>query len=176
MSAEKSPSQPGFWRSWITPFRPLPTGKLDDGLYAVRVGVVNLFLCAHNSGYLAIDSGISPVLLQRALCRLGILPSQVTHVLLTHGDVDLTAGLYAFPEAIIYLGEGDVPLVEGQLRRSLGILKAPRLPRPYRTLVDGAELEIGGLRVRAIRRGPPAIGWLGGCSLRATCSLCGRGW
>lgn len=142
--------QPGFWRSWITPFRPLPTGALADGLCAVRVGVVNLFLCAQASGYLAIDSGSSPRSLQRALHRLGILPSQVTAVLLTHGDVDHTGGLRALPEATIYLGAGDVPLVEGRVRRSLGILKVPRLPRAYHVLQDGAELEIGGLRVQAL--------------------------
>lgn len=143
-------SQSGFRQSWITPFRPLPTGQLDEGLYAVRVGVVNMFLCSHAEGYLAIDSTSSPASLQRALRMLAISPAQVTHVLLTHGDVDHTGGLRAFPQAAIYLGEGDVPLVEGQIRRSFGLLKAPRLPRPYRTLADDAELEIGGIRVRAL--------------------------
>lgn len=133
------------------PFHPSPTGLLDTGLYVARVGVVNMFLYAYGAGQmLAIDSTTGGGALFRALRRLNIEAERVSALFLTHGDADHTGGLSAFPNATIYLGAGDASLVEGRIRRTLGILKAPRLTSPYQTLVDGQQVDLGGALVKAL--------------------------
>jgi glyoxylase-like metal-dependent hydrolase (beta-lactamase superfamily II) len=141
----------GYWRTLVTPFHPLSTGILDDGLFVVRVGVVNMFLYAYGKDhYIAIDSTAGGRGLLRGLLELGVAPSQVTHLFLTHGDADHTGGLRVFANATVYLGCGDAPLVEGEIRRTLGLIKAPRLSRPCLVLADGAKVEVGRARVQAI--------------------------
>jgi glyoxylase-like metal-dependent hydrolase (beta-lactamase superfamily II) len=46
--------------------------------------------------------------LDRQLAELGYKTSDVTHVIASHTHFDHTGGLYLFPEARMYVGEGDI--------------------------------------------------------------------
>lgn len=77
--------------------RPLETQRLCADLYVIQDGFANVFLVNTGDGFIAIDAGINPQNIAREMKILGIEPSAVKAVLITHSDIDHVYGLGAFP-------------------------------------------------------------------------------
>ena len=132
-------------------FHPHPTGWVNERVYAItQRGMVSLFLVRTPQGALAIDTGQSASGIPAALQAAGIAAESVGQVFLTHSDSDHTGGLGAFPQARVYLGADEEPLIAHRRTRFLGLTHVPRLTVPYVTLTDRQEVRAGGLTVQVI--------------------------
>ncbi len=130
-------------------FSVAPTGKVTSKVFVVSGKMVNFYLIQGPEGLVAIDTGPSRPDAHGQLETLGIDPSQVVAVFLTHSDYDHTGGLALFPQARLYLGQGEEPLVTGKVRRMFIRFNKP-LDRPYSLLADGQTVTEAGLTVQAI--------------------------
>lgn len=130
---------------------PDPTGPVCDDLWVVREGMVDFYVVRVETGLFVVDTGIHPEHTASEMARLGLDPASVSHVFFTHSDFDHTGGLAAFPDtASLFIGRGEIPLLEGRMARSLGIVKNKPLPRPPTWVDDGFTLEVGGRTVLAL--------------------------
>lgn len=129
---------------------PLPTGKVHDRLLSVQIGTVNFYLLPHRSGYAAIDTGYCPMVIRRELTKLKIDPALITHILLTHSDVDHAGGLSVFNRSTIYLPALEEPLIRRQIPRKYGHIYNIFINRPYNLLQDDETLIINELRIDCI--------------------------
>ena len=147
----------------------LPTGKVEhaavpDGLgfYAVRSLHANWFVLKMESGEAMIfdagywtsgKNGLPWELGNWFCCRkgdakykgslhaIGLDPSRVTVAAMTHSDIDHVGGLPVFENAAVYMGEGERPLVEGEVEHFKG-LKAARITG-LEYLKDGDQIRFG---------------------------------
>jgi hydroxyacylglutathione hydrolase len=141
---------PAVWNAANCFFYPSPTARLDGGVYAVRDGDVNMFLYTDGTDTIAVDSGCSAKSAGRELKRLGVDPSCVTHLFLTHAVPDHAGGLALFPGARIFLPQAEEQMVDGATARFPGLFRNPAIHRPYELVRDGEVVAAGGIRVRAV--------------------------
>jgi hydroxyacylglutathione hydrolase len=141
---------PKVWRLYSAMWYPVDTGQVVEHVYAVRVRDVNMFLYADGEHAIAIDAAYAGAALFEELRRLPIARESVTHLFLTHADVDHTGGLDAFPNAQIYLSRDEEQIVDGTTPRFLGLYHCPRLARAYFLLSDGDVVTVGPIRVQAV--------------------------
>jgi hydroxyacylglutathione hydrolase len=132
----------------IKQMTPLETGQIIAGVFAVKDSYVNLYLVKAANGYIAIDSGISPESVGKELQKLGINPTDVAAVFLTHGDSDHTGGLGVFQNAKIYLGADEEQMIDGRTARFAFIKNKPIAKHDL--LSDNQDVDINGLMVTAI--------------------------
>jgi hydroxyacylglutathione hydrolase len=119
-------------------------------VYAVRVRDVNMFIYGDGEHAIAIDAAYAGGRLCEELKRIPIARESVTHLFLTHADVDHTGGLDAFPNAQIYLSRDEEQMIDGSTARLFGLYHSPRLERAHSPLNDGDVITVGTIRVRAI--------------------------
>jgi hydroxyacylglutathione hydrolase len=141
---------PKIWRLYHAMWYPVDTGQVAEHVYAVRVRDVNMFIYADGEHAVAIDAAYAGDALFEELKRLPIPPESVTHLFLTHADVDHAGGLDAFPGAQVYLSREEEQMIDGTTARLLGFYHCPGLARAYSLLDDGAVVTVGTIRVRAI--------------------------
>jgi len=108
---------------------PLDTGEVIPGVYVIREtdDIANLYLVkTPEDNYIAIDAGRNPEKVRSEIKKIGIDPADVVAVFLTHSDDDHASGLPAFSNAVIYLHEKEVQMIDGTAKRSiLGYNKWP---------------------------------------------------
>jgi glyoxylase-like metal-dependent hydrolase (beta-lactamase superfamily II) len=147
----------GLCLAWpMLVMRPAKTGQipLADGQYlAIRSGRGAMYLTDTGDGYLAIDAGTKAGSVKAGLAALGIDPAQVKWVLLTHSDYDHVAALPLFENAEIYMGEGELGLLNGTVNRNAS--GGNKLPDgigldAIQLLQDGDELLFGGVSVKCV--------------------------
>jgi len=81
----------------------IETGEFLPGIYAIKDGFVNVFLIKDGQTYIAIDAGMNANNVKQGFDELGILPEEVTVVLLTHTHGDHTGALLKlFDQATVY--------------------------------------------------------------------------
>jgi hydroxyacylglutathione hydrolase len=141
---------PRVWRLYSAMWYPVDTGQVMEHVYAVRVRDVNMFIYADGEYAIAIDAAYASAALFEELKRLPIARESVTHLFLTHADVDHMGGLDAFPNAQIYLSRDEEQMIDGTTARFLGLYHCPRLERAYSLLSDGDVITVGTIRVQAI--------------------------
>jgi hydroxyacylglutathione hydrolase len=129
----------------MTPFE---TGEIVAGVYAIRDSYVNLYLVKNAGGYIAIDSGIQPEVIQRELKKVNVDASKVSAVFLTHGDSDHVGGLSVFQNAKFFLSNEEEQMIDGRTARFM-VFKNKPIPKHDR-LDDSQTVEIEGLKVMAI--------------------------
>lgn len=128
---------------------PVETGKIREGLFSLRTDFVNSYLVSIASDeYLAIDCGLSAEETKAQIEALGIDPSQVKAVFLTHSDYDHMGGIALFDEAEIYLPEKEIAMIDGTVDRAPFMENS--LPVPYSVIKDGQTVEMNGISIRAI--------------------------
>jgi N-acyl homoserine lactone hydrolase len=122
-------------RLWAldSPTFTLDAGTLMYGLTGELTIPLPAYLIEHPRGLVLFDTGLVPAAhddpyavygdlatftkldtrpdqrLDRQLAALGYKTSDVTHVIASHSHLDHTGGLYLFPEARFYAGEGELP-------------------------------------------------------------------
>lgn len=134
----------------FNPLEPIETGWITRKIAAVKIATVNFYLFGWEGGYIAFDCGFSKAEITKELAVLGIRPSQITHVFLTHSDFDHMGGIDLFTGAQVFLSKKEAPMVTGKISRRFGFLYNKRLSRPYRCLSDGEVVRVGKVAVRAI--------------------------
>lgn len=73
---------------------PVPTSKIDNNLYAIKDGDVNLWIYKKNNTTLAIDTGYkNNIKLKNILKKFNIKNEKIDYVFLTHADIDHAGGL-----------------------------------------------------------------------------------
>jgi glyoxylase-like metal-dependent hydrolase (beta-lactamase superfamily II) len=128
---------------------PIGTGKVSENLFAVRTETVNFYVYRSGEAILCFDTGYRRWLIREELRQLGIEPDMVTHVFLTHADIDHSQGLRVFKNAELYLSCREERMFKG-IRSVRRAIRTPRILRPYRLLADGDTVRIGDVTVRAI--------------------------
>ena len=141
---------PKVWKLRRSLWYPLDTSQVAENVYAVRVGDVNMFIYANGEHAIAIDAAYGGDTLREELKRLPISPESMTHLFLTHTDVDHTGGLDLFPNAQIYLSEDEEPMIDGTTPRLFWVYHSPKIGRAYTLLADGDVITAGAIRVQAI--------------------------
>ena len=127
-------------------FRPAPTKKVTDDLYAVRCGFVNFYVLKTDNGVIQFDTGMSPFFAKRGLQKLGISPDVITHIFLTHTDYDHVGGLAAFPQAMRYISKPEEQMINGKTARR-GVLHNRKLSN-YHLLEDGDTVSVGNYTIK----------------------------
>jgi len=112
------------------------TGAVDDGVMAIRDGIVNFFVVKGPAGLICFDAGWRPARTARAFEALGLAVAQVVGVFLTHSHWDHSGGISLFSHAEVFAGA------------NAAIRKGAR--RSWTKMKDGQSANIAGLNVRTI--------------------------
>jgi len=141
---------PKVWKLRRSFWYPAETGQVAENVYAIRVKDANMFIYADGEHAIAIDAAYAGNALQEELKRLPISPEFVTHLFLTHADVDHTGGLDFFPNAQVYLSRDEGQMIDGTSPRLFGVYHSPKIGRTYSLLDDGDVVTAGAIKVQAI--------------------------
>ncbi len=140
-------------------FKPLNTGRIDDRVSCVREWIANIFFYTKNGTTIMIDAGYNYERLREKMGWLGIEPSSIKHILITHQDTDHVGAIERdsdglFRKATIYLSEIENRYMTGQRRRKVifGLYKLPMVKsdNERKLLRNGDVFYIDEIRVEAI--------------------------
>jgi hydroxyacylglutathione hydrolase len=98
---------------------PVETSQVTNDIYAVKDGIVNIFLIKDGSEFIAIDAGQKKRIIVNEFQKLGIDPGQVKAVLLTHSDFDHVGAISLYKNAQVYLPKEEEQLINGETGRFL---------------------------------------------------------
>ncbi|MBN1887757.1 MAG: MBL fold metallo-hydrolase [Thermoflexales bacterium] len=141
---------PQIWKLYSSLWYPAPTGQVTENVYAVKDRDVNMFIYTDGEHTLAIDAAYPGDALREELKRLPIDLASVTHLFLTHTDMDHIGGLALFPNAHIHLSRAEEQMIDGTTARFLGVYRNRKINRAYTLLDDGDVVDVGPIRVQAI--------------------------
>jgi glyoxylase-like metal-dependent hydrolase (beta-lactamase superfamily II) len=127
---------------------PLPTGRVDGDVFALKGKMANMFLIGKPGHYVAIDADDDRAIVERELLQLKIAPAEVRAVFLTHSDRDHVGALSLFPNARVYLSKDEVPMITGV--KSRFVFMHNSIPGAYTGLSDGERIVADGADVTAI--------------------------
>jgi hydroxyacylglutathione hydrolase len=131
-------------------YRPLETGEVFKGVYAIRDDYVNAWFLKTDCGLVAMDTAMSADTIRREMAKLKLSPSDVKVVFLSHSDAEHAGELKVFPNARVYMAREEVKVVDGSTYRIPIILMKNKIDVPYDTVTDGQVLEVCGLKVQCI--------------------------
>jgi glyoxylase-like metal-dependent hydrolase (beta-lactamase superfamily II) len=135
--------------------KPTETGHISGtNIYAVKNGMSVVYFVESSDGYIMIDAGFDLKTIESAIKDANISVNDIKWVLLTHSDYDHVGSLLLFPHADMYIGESEIPYLNGTLMRSStsynslpdGVGLDKLIP-----LQDNQELLLGGTVVKCIR-------------------------
>lgn len=100
-------------------FKPLNTGWVDEHVACVREWVANIFFYCKGDTTIMIDAGYNYGRLEEKMGWLGIDPSSIRHILITHQDTDHVGAVEAdslglFRKAKLYGRRDREPLSDGR--------------------------------------------------------------
>ena len=148
-------------------FKPLNTGWVDEHVACVREWVANIFFYRKGDTTIMIDAGYNYGRLEEKMGWLGIDPSSIRHILITHQDTDHVGAVEAdslglFRKAKLYVGETENRYLTGEVRRKViyHLYKLPQVTiRNEKVLLhDGEAFEIDGIRIECFLV-PGHTGW-----------------
>ncbi len=128
---------------------PIETGLVLDRLYVVNTDTANFYVYLGDGGIICFDTGYRPQVIKREMKSIGIDPDEVTHVFLSHADLDHVGGLGLFKKADVYMSVDEERMIKG-LRSPRSAVRSPRIWRRYHLLGDSDTVVIGNDRIRAI--------------------------
>ncbi len=140
-------------------FKPLNTGRIDDRVSCVREWIANIFFYTKNGTTIMIDAGYNYERLKEKMEWLGIDPSSIEHILITHQDTDHVGAVERdsdglFRNARIYLSEIENRYMTGERRRKVifGLYKLPMVKsdNARKLLRNGDVFYIDDIRVEAL--------------------------
>ena len=139
-------------------FKPLNTGWIDENVACVREWVANIFFYRKNGTTIMVDAGYNYDPLEEKMKWLGIKPSEIKHILITHQDTDHVGTVEAdspglFRDATLYVGENENRYLTGEVRRKViyHLYKLPQvtIDNEKVLLADGQVFEIDGIKIEA---------------------------
>ncbi len=139
-------------------FKPLNTGWIDENVACVREWVANIFFYRKNGTTIMVDAGYNYDPLEEKMKWLGIKPSEIKHILITHQDTDHVGAVEAdspglFRNATLYVGEIENRYLTGEKRRKViyHLYKLPQvtIDNEKVLLADGQVFEIDGIKIEA---------------------------
>lgn len=95
------------------------TKQINNDIFSVQDGFVNMFLVSDSNGFIAIDAGNDIETVAKEMKKLNINPDKVTTVLLTHSDGDHIAAIKLFKNAVIYMAKEEVHMMNGDKHKFL---------------------------------------------------------
>ena len=138
-------------------FYPQPTGKITDNLYTVQDKEVNLFIYSDGKNTICVDSGFrNNNYIKEEFKKIGIDPASITHLFLTHSDMDHAGAIEEsskadwFKNATIYLGKEEKKHITKEYRRKFIFYTPIRIKRKYELLDDGDEITVGNIKVKVL--------------------------
>jgi hydroxyacylglutathione hydrolase len=148
----------GFWaRMGSSLFYPQETGLVTEGLFAIKDRDINLFLYSDGASTLCIDAGyIHNDYLGLEFARVGIDPATITHLFLTHtdmdhaGSVDKDSRATWLRNAQLFMGRDEVCMIDGSTPRRFIFRNPVEITRDCQLLDDGDVVKVGAVTVQAI--------------------------
>lgn len=140
-------------------FKPLNTGTIDSHVKCIREFVANIFFYTKDGTTIMIDAGYNYDRLQEKMEWIGIRPSEIQHILITHQDTDHVGAVERdsdglFRDATLYIGEVENRYLTKEVRRKVygGWFKLPFVEIDNRKVLlkDGQVLDIEGIKVECI--------------------------
>lgn len=140
-------------------FKPLNTGWIDDHVACVREWIANIFFYTKNGITIMIDAGYNYDRLREKMEWIGIKPSEIRHILITHQATDHVGAVERdsdglFRDAMLYIGEVENRYLMKEVRRRVygGWYKLPYVEIDNRKVLlrDGQVFDIEGIKVECI--------------------------
>lgn len=140
-------------------FKPLNTGTIDGHVKCIREFIANIFFYTKDGTTIMIDAGYNYDRLQEKMGWIGIRPSEIQHILITHQDTDHVGAVERdsdglFRDATLYIGEVENRYLTKEVRRKVygGWYKLPYVEIDNRKVLlkDGQVLDIEGIKVECI--------------------------
>ncbi len=130
-------------------FTLVPHGKIADNFYTVKAEIANLYVLKKGTSVICFDVGDKEDLVKDGFDAIGIEPSAVTHVFLTHSDYDHAGALALFENAKVYLSEDEKAIFPGGGQHRF-LWFSNRLDREFNTLEDNQIVDIDGTVIHCI--------------------------
>ncbi len=136
-------------------FYPLPTGPIpieDSQLqfFTIQEKTVNIFVITDGEHYIMIDAGYGKRNLLQDFTELNLDPQKISHIFITHADLDHIGGRTFFPQATFYLHKEELQIIDGTTHRFKKCYRYPPVKHPFTLLADGAEFQVGDIHIKAI--------------------------
>ena len=140
-------------------FKPLNTGTIDSHVKCIREFIANIFFYTKDGTTIMIDAGYNYERLREKMEWIGIDPSEIQHILITHQDTDHVGAVERdsdglFRDATLYIGEVENRYLTKEVRRKVygGWYKLPYVEIDNRKVLlkDGQTLDIEGIKVECI--------------------------
>jgi glyoxylase-like metal-dependent hydrolase (beta-lactamase superfamily II) len=140
-------------------FYPLPTGKVHDNIFAIcDRNDTNFFVYTNGKNYICFDVGyINNNYVKEDLKRIGIDPKSISHVFLTHTDMDHAGAVdkdsksnWLKPGVHIYMGRIEENLIRKRQRRRFLFYTPIEIEKEYHLLDDNDVIVVGDIKVKAI--------------------------
>lgn len=140
-------------------FKPLNTGVIDSHVKCIREFIANIFFYTKDGTTIMIDAGYNYERLREKMEWIGIDPSEIQHILITHQDTDHVGAVERdsdglFRDATLYIGEVENRYLTKEVRRKVygGWYKLPYVEIDNRKVLlkDGQVLDIEGIKVECI--------------------------
>jgi glyoxylase-like metal-dependent hydrolase (beta-lactamase superfamily II) len=136
-------------KSEASEFTPVETGKVVDDVFAVKDDYANMFIIQDGAQYIVIDCAINQATVAAQMEKLGINPSEVVAVFLTHTDGDHVGALNLFNKAKLYMSKEEEQMTNGKKSKFLWF--GTSIPRTdYILLEDREAVWIGNLKIEGI--------------------------
>ena len=132
----------------IATFSCVSTGEINERLLAVKTNYVNYYIYKTEGGIICFDAGYKEKAIIKQMKKVNIKPEEITHVFLTHSDVDHVGGVSLFKNAQIYLSVDEEQMITGKKSRFPFMKNKPI--KEYQLLKDGEEVIIGETTIKGI--------------------------
>lgn len=97
---------------------PEETMAINDTVFCIKDRFVNAYLFRTDNGYLMVDAGLSEKNIVGEMGKLGIMPSEVTNLILTHSDGDHIGATGAMVNATVYLHRDEEQMINGETSKA----------------------------------------------------------
>ena len=126
---------------------PAETSRINDSVFCLKDKFVNAYVFKGKDNYLMVDAGLSEKSIWAGLKSFGILPEQITTVLLTHTDSDHTGSLGLLKNAKVYMHIDEEQMINGQNSKYF-FMRVKWKYGAYNLLNSNDTLTIDGLKIK----------------------------
>ena len=130
---------------------PTETGSIPNtDIYAIKNARNTIYFIKTENSYIMIDAGSDVTGLETSLKEHEIHTNDVKWIFLTHSDYDHVAALSLFPNATVYMGEDELDLVNGTIKRNAFSNNSIPTSVGISLLKDGEELLFDDAKIECI--------------------------